>query len=74
MQASRNLILSALILIMLSACGNFNPPPPKILNNTPASKLPLSSIKLPEGFKIEIYAENVKTPAPCAFRPMVRFL
>lgn len=69
MQASRNLILSGLLLLILSACGNFNPPPPKILNNTPASKLPLSSIKLPEGFKIEIYAENVKNARSMCLSP-----
>ena len=69
MQVSRNLILSGLLLIMLNACGNFNPPPPKIFNNTPASKLPLSSIKLPEGFKIDIYAENVKNARSMCLSP-----
>lgn len=69
MQASRNLILSGLLLVILSACGNFNPPPPKIFNNTPASKLPLSSIKLPEGFKIDIYAENVKNARSMCLSP-----
>jgi glucose/arabinose dehydrogenase len=69
MQSSCNLILSGLLLIILSACGNFNPPPPKIFNNTPASKLPLSSIKLPEGFKIDIYAENVKNARSMCLSP-----
>lgn len=69
MQASHNLILSGLLLVILSACGNFNPPPPKIFNNTPASKLPLSSIKLPEGFKIDIYAENVKNARSMCLSP-----
>lgn len=45
--------------IMLSlSCGNVNPPDPRVSNKTP-SNLPLDKIKLPEGFKIEVYAEDV---------------
>lgn len=47
----------AVIFLSLS-CGNVNPPDPRISNKTP-SNLPLDKIKLPEGFKIEVYAEDV---------------
>lgn len=50
-------LIFAAIMLSLS-CGNVNPPDPRISNKTP-SKLPLDKIKLPEGFKIEVYAEDV---------------
>lgn len=40
-------------------CANINPPKPKIFRSNNA-ELPLDKIKLPEGFKIEVYAEGLK--------------
>ncbi len=52
-------IFMTLATLLLSLnCGNVNPPAPRISSKTP-SNLPLDKIKLPEGFKIEVYAEDV---------------
>lgn len=40
------------------ACGNINPPGPKIFQSN--SPLPLERIELPAGFQIDIYADKVK--------------
>jgi glucose/arabinose dehydrogenase len=69
MQPFRFLVLFPVVVLLSAACGHFNPPPPKLFNNTPASKLPLSQIKLPEGFKIEIYAEAVKNARSMCLSP-----
>jgi glucose/arabinose dehydrogenase len=69
MQPFRSLVLFPVVVLLSAACGHFNPPPPKLFNNTPASKLPLSQIKLPEGFKIEIYAEDVKNARSMCLSP-----
>ena len=69
MQPFRSLVLLSVVVFLSAACGHFNPPPPKIFNNTSASKLPLSQIKLPEGFKIEIYAEDVKNARSMCLSP-----
>lgn len=42
--------------ILLAACGNINPPIPPIFS----TDLPLDSLQLPEGFIINVYAEEVK--------------
>lgn len=44
--------------LFLSACGNINPPSPQLFGGK--KSLPLESIELPEGFVIEVYAEQVK--------------
>lgn len=49
-------ILSSLLISI--SCGKVNPPPARISNKTP-SDLPLDKIKLPEGFKIEVYADDI---------------
>jgi len=69
MQPFRSLVLFPVVVLLSAACGHFNPPPPKLFNNTSASKLPLSQIKLPEGFKIEIYAEDVKNARSMCLSP-----
>jgi len=69
MQPFRSLVLFPVVVLLSAACGHFNPPPPKLFNNTSASKLPLSQIKLPEGFKIEIYAESVKNARSMCLSP-----
>jgi len=69
MKPFRSILCFCLLVFVFFACGPFNPPPPKIFNNTPASKLPLSKIKLPEGFKIAVYAENVKNARSMCLSP-----
>lgn len=54
----KNLLIGLLTVSLLN-CANINPPSPKVFNSKDANKLPLNRIELPEGFKIEIYAENV---------------
>ena len=45
-----------LSLFLLTACGNVNPPV-KVFE---PSKLPLDKIRLPQGFRIETFAERIK--------------
>lgn len=59
--------LLALLLLPMLNCGNVNPPTPKILTGN--SDLPLDKIKLPPGFKIEIYAEDVVNARSMALSP-----
>jgi len=47
-------------------CGNVNPPGLRILSN---SDLPLETIQLPQGFAIEIYAEEVKNARSMCLSP-----
>jgi glucose/arabinose dehydrogenase len=50
--------LRLLVILVLSwSCSSVNPPKD---NNQEAGSLPLEDIRLPEGFKIDIYAEGVK--------------
>ncbi len=46
------------LLLLSLSCGNVNPPKPRVINRPP-SKLPLHLIKLPQGFKIDVYAEGL---------------
>ena len=62
----RSILLSFFCVLFFSNCGNVNPPGPRILSN---SNLPLESIQLPEGFAIEIYAENVKNARSMCLSP-----
>lgn len=56
----RTKIFIVLFSVLLGfSCGNINPPKPKIFRSK-KSELPLDKIKLPEGFKIELFAEDVK--------------
>lgn len=59
------LIFLSAILLFLS-CGNVNPPGPRILSN---SELPLENIQLPEGFAIEVYADDVKNARSLCLSP-----
>ena len=43
---------------MIFSCKNINPPTPKIFRKA-VTTLPLDRIKLPEGFQIDVYAENI---------------
>ena len=56
-----------LLSISMLQCSNINPPKPKLLRNN--NKLPLESIKLPEGFKIDVFAENVKNARSLCLSP-----
>ena len=60
------LFLFLVLVIPLLNCGNINPP-----GKSPyqSSDLPLDRIKLPEGFKIELYAEGVKNARSMALSP-----
>ncbi len=42
--------------LLVAGCGNVNPPGPKILVN---SDTKLETIRLPEGFRIDVYADGV---------------
>lgn len=56
----QKMILTVVLSSMLMLnCGNINPPSPKFLQSKEARSLPINRIKLPEGFKIEVYAEGV---------------
>jgi glucose/arabinose dehydrogenase len=50
-------LLFSLVITLSFSCSNINPPPPKFLNS---SDLKLEDIKLPPGFKIEVYANEVE--------------
>lgn len=57
-----------LLVILVSSCANINPPTPKIFRSKKA-ELPLDKIKLPDGFKIELYAEGVKNARSLELSP-----
>ena len=57
--------LLVLPMMLFLYCGKINPPMPKIFS----SKIEVSSIKLPDGFKIEIYADNVVNARSMALSP-----
>ncbi|MCB0637145.1 MAG: PQQ-dependent sugar dehydrogenase, partial [Lewinella sp.] len=59
----------ALPLLLLLSCGNVNPPAPDLFGSNDPASLPLDRIKLPDGFKIELYAENVKNARSMALSP-----
>lgn len=61
-------ILLILAFFLFINCANINPPPMWIFKNNP-DELPLDQIKLPEGFKIEIYAEGVKNARSMTLSP-----
>ncbi len=72
------LILFVVSALVLSSCGNINPPAkkPDIPQGTSTpdssgftSKLPLNLIKLPPGFKITTFAEDVKNARSMALSP-----
>ncbi|NUO00777.1 MAG: sorbosone dehydrogenase family protein [Saprospiraceae bacterium] len=51
-------ILLTAVFGTLFSCKNINPPTPKIFRKA-LTNLPLDRIKLPEGFQIDVYAENI---------------
>ena len=54
-----------LSLFLLTACGNVNPPV-KVFE---PSKLPLDKIRLPQGFRIETFAERIKNARSLELSP-----
>lgn len=64
--------MKKILLFLLTApallfnCGNVNPPGPRIFKK---SDLPLESIRLPAGFAIDIYAENVDNARSMCLSP-----
>lgn len=59
-------LLSLFTLMLAFNCSNINPP--KKSSDT-ASEFDLNRIKLPEGFKIDVYAEGVKNARSMALSP-----
>jgi len=61
----RFLILLSLLMLQ---CSNINPPKPRFIraNN---NKLPLEKVRLPEGFKIDLFAEDVKNARSLCLSP-----
>ena len=57
--------LMVLPMLLFLYCGKINPPMPKIFSG----KIDVSTIKLPDGFNIEIYAENVVNARSMALSP-----
>jgi glucose/arabinose dehydrogenase len=62
----KNYTFLAVSLLLLLNCGRVNPPGLKVFN---ASDVPLKDIQLPEGFKIDIYANDVKNARSMAYSP-----
>lgn len=62
--------LMVLPMLLFLYCGKINPPMPKIFSG----KIDVSTIKLPDGFNIEIYAENVVNARSMALSPPVYYL
>ncbi len=60
-------LLILLSLLMLQ-CSNINPPKPRLIR-TNNGKLPLEKIRLPEGFKIDLFAEDVKNARSLCLSP-----
>jgi len=58
--------LLLLIALPLLNCGRLNPPGPRMFKS---SDLALEDIQLPEGFKIEAYAEGVKNARSMDYSP-----
>ncbi len=59
--------IGLLLCLFLLNCGNINPPTPRFL--TSAETDPLSSIRLPAGFEISMYASGVKNARSMALSP-----
>jgi glucose/arabinose dehydrogenase len=65
-------ILLLLSIILLIACKNINPPmgkKEKVKATEEISDSPLRNIKLPEGFKIAVYADNVNDARSLCLTP-----
>jgi glucose/arabinose dehydrogenase len=56
-------------VLLLLSCKNINPPGPELFGGNDPSSLPLDRIELPAGFKIELYAENVKNARSMVLSP-----
>jgi glucose/arabinose dehydrogenase len=62
----KNFALLATSLLLLLNCGRLNPPGPGFLKS---SDVPLEDIELPDGFTIEIYADEVKNARSMDYSP-----
>lgn len=62
------LIICIGALFLLWSCGPVNPPI-KVLAPSYEGNLPIDSIKLPDGFAITVYAENVKNARALSLSP-----
>lgn len=60
-----SLILSLFSFFLFPACGNVNPP----VKLFEPSNLPLKKIRLPQGFKIDVFAEGVKNARSLELSP-----
>lgn len=57
-----------LVLSTLAACGPVNPPIKNPLKSNPSS-LPLETIRLPEGFKIEVFEDSLENARSLCYSP-----
>ncbi len=64
---SRISLCLVVLVLFFSACTQINPPRKSPVLNT--AGLPLDKIKLPQGFKISVYAEKVKNARSMALSP-----
>ena len=65
----RSVLFSLITLIVLTAClSNINPPKPKMWKAYKGS-LPIDTLKLPKGFKVDVYAEGVVNARSMALSP-----
>lgn len=55
-------------LLLLGACGNYNPPKKNATTST-ATMPSLQLIKLPAGFKIDVYADSIKNARSMCLSP-----
>jgi len=60
--------LLVLLSLLMLQCSNINPPKPKLLR-LENNKLPLEKIRLPEGFKIDLFAKEVKNARSLCLSP-----
>ncbi|MBK9255282.1 MAG: sorbosone dehydrogenase family protein [Saprospiraceae bacterium] len=64
-------VIAILIVVLLILQKKFNiyPPVPKIFGNKYEGNLPLDSLKLEEGFVIDVYAEGIKNARSLCYAP-----
>ena len=62
-------ILLLLLLVFSTSCKQVNPPKASAKIDQEKEGLPLDKIKLPPGFKIEIFADNLKNARSLARSP-----
>lgn len=59
-------LLSVSVLMLILSCNNINPPNPTLFRN---SSLYLDKLQLPDGFKVEVFAEKIVNARSMALSP-----